>query len=154
MLSGKFISMIPNKNICLSAQDLVGSWTWKASNTFLDRKVSQITLQQEIKRPMSQKSSDNSSGNDQPTKMKNPLSARTFASRWKRRSLDPTTRISSMLPDEKKFENQSTSQSENSTQNSQTFEPSKPLQFKKRRLSVEDRLKDMMDKNDDDEHKK
>lgn len=103
---------------------------------------------------MSQKSSDNSSGNDQPTKMKNPLSARTFASRWKRRSLDPTTRISSMLPDEKKFESQSTSQSENSTQNSQTFEPSKPLQFKKRRLSVEDRLKDMMDKNDDDEHKK
>ena len=151
MLSGKFISMIPNKNICLSAQDLVGSWTWKASNTFLDRKVSQITHQQEIKRPMSQKSSDNSSGNDQPTKK--PISARTFASRWKRRSLDPTTRISSMLPDEKKFENQSTSQSENSTQNSQTFEPSKPLQFKKRRLSVEDRLKDMMDKNDDEHNK-
>ena len=103
---------------------------------------------------MSQKSNDNSSGNDQPTKMKNPLSARTFASRWKRRSLDPTTRISSMLPDEKKLEIQSTSQSENSTKNSQTFEQNKPLQFKKRRLSVEDRLKDMMDKNDDDEHKK
>ena len=103
---------------------------------------------------MSQKSSDNSSGNDQPTKMKNPLSARTFASRWKRRSLDPTTRISSMLPDEKKLEIQSTPQSENSTQNSQTFEQSKPIQFKKRRLSVEERLKDIKDKNDDDEHKK
>ena len=103
---------------------------------------------------MSQKSSDNSSGNDIDQPTKKPLSARTFASRWKRRSLDPTTRISSMLPDEKKLEIQSTPQSENSTQNSQTFEQNKPLQFKKRRLSVEDRLKDMMDKNDDDEHKK
>ena len=96
--------------------------------------------------------SDNSSGNEQPTKVKNPLSARTFASRWKRRSLDPTTRISSMLPDEKKLESQSSPQSENSTQNPQTFDHIKPLQFKKRRLSVEDRLKDMMDKSDD-EHK-
>ena len=68
--------------------------------------------------------------NEPKIPFKKSISAQNFATRWKRRSLDPTTRINSMLPTKEEIDKK---------------DDRKILLKKKTKLSVEDRLKDMLD---------
>ena len=68
--------------------------------------------------------------NEPKLPFKKSISAQNFASRWKRRSLDPTTRINSMIPTKDEIDKK---------------EDRKILLKKRTKLSVEDRLKDMLD---------
>jgi len=78
---------------------------------------------------------------DIPTRKKFSFSGKSFTSRMKRRSLDPTTRISAMLPSESTdnldVKNEVVKPSEDKIPNF----PKRPL----RRLSPEDRLKSMLE---------
>ena len=79
---------------------------------------------------------------EEPLKPKKPLTAKALTSRWHRRSLNPSARIMTML----KPENQE-SEKQNELKSEQV--PDQPLapkfRSKRTKLSVEDRVKSMMD---------
>lgn len=77
--------------------------------------------------------------NQEDPKKKSVPSAKSFASRWHRRSLNPTARLVAMLPKE----DQPTIQANKITENKPKI---------KRKLSPEDRLKALM--NDDNKETK
>ena len=79
---------------------------------------------------------------EEPLKPKKPLTAKALTSRWHRRSLNPSARIMTMLkPDNQESENQNELKSEQV--------PDQPLapkfRSKRTKLSVEDRVKSMLD---------